>query len=329
MTDITVVIPVYNVERYIQKCLDCFFVDTPIKLEILAIDDCSTDGSLAILRKNELSRPNLRVIESERNQGVSALRNLGVRQAHGKYIYFCDSDDTLDFKGIETLFQMAEDQSLDVSIGYRYELYEETGEALYKKLGVQDTGVVSGKEFLYISMTDKLQGIGPWQNLYLKNFLIDNDLWCLLDNNHQDNELMPRVMLVAQRVRSIDLPFYCHLIRQGTLSHHNNYARTVSNRLEIIRIQYQLVLDNHKERRTRLALSTLLAYNLAKMIRSASMLPVHDKKIVMKELRDRRYAREAIHSLRRNTKFLALCVLVSPELTCLFFKHRQNQRQSG
>lgn len=90
---ISIIVPIYNAEKYLNRCITSLLQQTYSNIEILLIDDGSTDHSLEICRKYRDSR--IRVI-SKQNEGVSATRNLGIELAKGEYIMFCDADDFVE-----------------------------------------------------------------------------------------------------------------------------------------------------------------------------------------------------------------------------------------
>ena len=93
MPKISVIIPVYNVEKYLKKCLESIINQSFKSLEIIAINDCSTDNSAKIL--SEYKRIGIKVINLTENVGLSAVRNIGIKIAKGEYIGFVDSDDSV------------------------------------------------------------------------------------------------------------------------------------------------------------------------------------------------------------------------------------------
>ena len=111
---VSVVIPVYNVERYLGECLESVFVQTLSDIEILCIDDNSTDESLSILKQYQKSDNRIQIIELAQNKGLSYVRNVGMENSKGKYIYFLDSDDMIEKNALEILFRRAERDRLDV-----------------------------------------------------------------------------------------------------------------------------------------------------------------------------------------------------------------------
>lgn len=128
MPEVSIIIPVYNNEKYIEKCIHSVLNQTFGELEIIAVNDGSTDESGKILKN--LEREDVRIILLEQNnQGVAAARNLGVKRATGKYITFVDGDDYLKSDYIEKMYDLAEKESLDMVIsGLTY--VDESGKEL-------------------------------------------------------------------------------------------------------------------------------------------------------------------------------------------------------
>lgn len=115
MPAVSVVIPVYNSEKYVEKCIQSVMAQTLSELEIIIINDGSTDESGRILR--ELTQKDSRIVLLEQaNQGVAAARNQGVEKATGKYITFVDGDDYLQEDYIELMYNLAEKETLDMVI---------------------------------------------------------------------------------------------------------------------------------------------------------------------------------------------------------------------
>lgn len=112
---VSVIIPVYNVEKYLSGCLDSIISQSYKNLEIICIDDGSTDHSLDILKFYEKKDNRIKVI-SQKNAGPSAARNMGLDVATGKYISFVDSDDYISYNGYEILTLVAEKYDLDLVI---------------------------------------------------------------------------------------------------------------------------------------------------------------------------------------------------------------------
>lgn len=115
--DVTVVIPVYNKCRYIKECLDSVLHQTGVVLEVICVDDCSTDGSLEIALETSRTEPLLRVVRNEKNCGASFSRNIGISLARGHYLQFTDADDLLPQGSLATLFETVIRTHSDVARG--------------------------------------------------------------------------------------------------------------------------------------------------------------------------------------------------------------------
>lgn len=128
MIDISVIIPVYNKIRTIERCLSSILNQDGIDyLEIIAVDDYSTDGSYELLLTKREDIPNLKVYRTPRNQGPMMARHQGVATSVGKYIVFCDADDTLPSHALSSLYKVAESNNADIVCG-RHRIIQLNGE---------------------------------------------------------------------------------------------------------------------------------------------------------------------------------------------------------
>ena len=114
MIKISIIIPVYNTEKYLKKCLDSIINQTLKSLEIICIDDCSTDNCLHILKEYQLKDNRIKIIEQKENKGQGVARNLGLNIAEGKYIMFLDPDDWLELNALEILYKKSKETNADI-----------------------------------------------------------------------------------------------------------------------------------------------------------------------------------------------------------------------
>jgi len=98
---LTIAVAVYNTEKYLRECLDSVVDQTYRNLEIICVNDCSTDNSLEILEEYATKDKRIKIIINEKNLGLGVTRNVGMEAAHGEYILFIDSDDWLDLTTCE------------------------------------------------------------------------------------------------------------------------------------------------------------------------------------------------------------------------------------
>lgn len=112
---VSVIVPVYNVEPYLHRCLDSLVNQTIKDIEIICINDCSPDNSLDILKKYAEKYERVKIIDFEKNQGVSVARNSGMMIAKGEYIGFVDPDDYVDLDYYEKLYKLAKEKNADIA----------------------------------------------------------------------------------------------------------------------------------------------------------------------------------------------------------------------
>jgi len=112
---VSIVIPVYNVKMYLCECLDSLINQSLQEIEIICIDDCSTDGSLDILKEYESKDYRIKIIKNKKNRGQAYTRNIGLQHANGEYIGFVDSDDFVDENYYKVLYENAKKYDCDIS----------------------------------------------------------------------------------------------------------------------------------------------------------------------------------------------------------------------
>lgn len=120
MAKVSVIIPVYNTEKYLAKCLDSVCNQTLSDIEIICINDCSTDNSINILHEYAAKDNRIKIINFEKNKGVSETRNAGIENAIGEFIGFIDSDDYIDEDFYEKLYNKAIETNADSVKGNIY-----------------------------------------------------------------------------------------------------------------------------------------------------------------------------------------------------------------
>lgn len=133
MAKVSVIIPVYNTEKYLRKCLESVCNQTLSDIEIICIDDCSTDGSLEILKEYSKKDERIKLVELKENKGAGAARNLGIDNAKGEYIGFVDSDDWIDLDFYEKLYKEAIRTDADITKGSDYVLRFQDGTTIVDK----------------------------------------------------------------------------------------------------------------------------------------------------------------------------------------------------
>ena len=169
---VSVVIPFYNVEDYIEECLKSVINQTYKNLEIIFVDDCSPDNSYTIVKKYMDRDDRIKLIRHKENMGAGGARNTGLKEAKGEFIYFLDSDDYIDHNYIEKMVYNIKDA--DIVCNNRILKFYEDGRKEYIK-----TKDITNK-YQTLSFTPQMYDFmmtSPCCKLYRKKFLIDNNLF--------------------------------------------------------------------------------------------------------------------------------------------------------
>ena len=242
---VSVVIPVYNVERYLEECLNSVLRQTYQPIEIIAINDGSTDRSPDILHQYEQKYRNLKVLHQE-NQGNSVARNRGIEEATGKYIYFLDSDDYILPETIENLVGAMEKHNLDlIRFGAEPFLddvdYKEFDKNLYNYSKFFNPGKVYNKvEFLRAN----IRGFSPSPCLYLlkRELLIQNGIRFLPGIMHEDELFSLQVYLHTNRAMYDPNFYYKRRYRAGSLmtSQSQKVKKSFDSYLQLLEQIFQL-----------------------------------------------------------------------------------------
>ena len=171
---VSVIIPIYNVEQYLAQCLDSVINQTYKNLEIICVNDCSPDNYAKILQEYALKDNRIKIVNREKNGGLSAARNSGLDVATGEYVYFIDSDDWIDLDYIAKMVDKIEEQNCDIVLNTN--IIKDSDKKSEPFLWQRYTKKDKDGEFL-----DKVTAINDsqcmiWCHLYRRDFLIKNNL---------------------------------------------------------------------------------------------------------------------------------------------------------
>ncbi len=218
MVKISVIIPVYNVEKYLEECLDSIINQTFEDIEIICIDDGSTDNSLDILREYEKSDKRLSVVCQE-NSGLSITRNHGIKLAKGDYIYFIDSDDYLELTALEELYEISKEKNLDILI-FKLINFDDgtTNKYTSEYYEMESLKYLNGKVFNYEDIgEDALNfAVSAPGKFYKKELIQDMEFPEKLI--FEDNLFFAKSMLKAKRVSFYDKHLYNRRIRNDSIT---------------------------------------------------------------------------------------------------------------
>jgi glycosyltransferase involved in cell wall biosynthesis len=180
---VTIIVPVYNVSAYIERCWESLVKQTYKDLEILFIDDCGTDNSVEKLQKLIDTHPGIycKILHHDHNRGLSAARNTGLMAATGDYVYFLDSDDDITEDCIERLVAPVMNDEIDIVVGN----YRVVGGEAHSPL-LLDSGLLSSSKDVLASYAAGKWYVMAWNKLCRRDFLIDNNLFFREGLIHED-----------------------------------------------------------------------------------------------------------------------------------------------
>mgnify|MGYP000031325143 FL=1 len=187
--DVSIIIPTYNVEKYIEQCLKSLFAQKYKNFEIICVDDGSDDQTVFIIKKYMRLNKRIRLYELPHCGKAGIMRNLGIEKAEGEYCLFLDGDDFFEPELVgDTLKRIREDKS-DICLFDARLYYEKSGNFIdaghmLKKEYVPQKIPFEGKSFPYIF---NISTGCPWTKLYRKNFIKENNLQFM--ETHRSNDL--------------------------------------------------------------------------------------------------------------------------------------------
>lgn len=214
---ISIIIPVYNSEKYLKKCLDSVLNQTIDDFEVICIDDGSTDGSLSILQKYAQEYNNLRVL-SQSNQGQGKARNFAISQANGEYIGFVDSDDYVDWDYFEKLYSTAKEYNADIALASILK-----HKSFYKRYNVLYKAVISAETIqkkIELSADAKKGFFYAWNKIYKTDLVKNNDIKFSEGQLFEDVMFAMKALYYSNRVVSVpDIKYHYLEHKTSTVKH--------------------------------------------------------------------------------------------------------------
>lgn len=240
---VSIVIPVYNVEKYLDECLDSVLKQTYSNIEVICVDDASTDNSLSILERYAGQDKRLQIIRKKENVGLASARNAGFAIAKGKYIYYLDSDDYIELNAIEGLYNYAETYNTDcIYFNSKVALEAETfgvGPKLNYGLENGYKKVFDGVTLFKLLNENMVYTNTVWRQFWRRNYLVDNNLQFV--DGMRTSEDIPfsiKAMLTGQRMMIVDEIYHTYRKREGAITTESSITKLIS-----LFKSYCLVLD--------------------------------------------------------------------------------------
>ena len=282
---VSVIIPIYNTEKYLQDCLDSIEKQTLNDIEVILVNDGSTDGSEIIANEYCQRNNNFKLI-NQKNAGLSAARNAGIDEAHGEYVYFLDSDDYIAEDAIETLYSKAEKENLDILKFPAYIFEEDHKDYVWlRKTGYLQSGlypdVYNGLQF-YKQIIRNNDYDPSCCLIFIKKSLIDDrNVRFLHGVIHEDNLFFFEIITLCERIGVLNKPLYYRRIRNESITQRVDLSNTIRS-FCLISEEADKFID-HNPQIQGFESNWQMAYYINTMLSYRMMLPI--RKQYSKEVR--------------------------------------------
>lgn len=195
---VSIIIPVYRVEKYIERCANSLFAQTYSNIEYVFVNDCTPDRSMErlneILKKNPARKVSVNVVENITNCGLAAVRNIGVKHCHGQFLMHVDSDDWLDVDVVEKCVKKQIETDADI-IAFDRNIYLKDG---IRKVSAREANT---KEEFLVQMLRREREISIWGMLIRTSLYKEHQIACVEGiNMSEDYQTSPRLVYYANRI---------------------------------------------------------------------------------------------------------------------------------
>lgn len=202
--DISIIVPIYNAEKYLNKCIKSILNQTKKELEIILINDGSTDNSEKIIKNYKDKR--IKYFKNK-NQGIGKTRNFGIEKSSGKYIMFLDSDDFLEKNACELLFNKAENNNLDLVICDFYKIFDNENIEEVRQPNFSDSTLKDNPNILN-------ENLAPWAKLYKKELIKKNNIQFVENLKYEDAPFTVEALDRANKIGKVNSCLIYYLIHE-------------------------------------------------------------------------------------------------------------------
>lgn len=248
MIQVSIVVPMYNVDKYLEECLQSL-LKQKVEKQIILIDDGSSDKTYSIAARYASEHPCISLICQD-NSGQSVARNKGLKMATGEYVFFCDSDDYIDDDALKNLYELCKKDDLDyLKTGWKtcfpngtmqWNLPPDTLECLDEMTLSQD---------LFLNTIKKWYNVIPWNGIYKRSWLIKNELFFPEGIQFEDNTYHLKVSLtdISARCMVIKFPFYNVRIRENSTTSGKVQPKKIYDILQNVKIMNDFIESQLEE----------------------------------------------------------------------------------
>ena len=285
MKKISVIIPVYNTEKYLRRCFDSVIAQDYKNLEIVIINDGSEDNSEQIINEYKNKYPELISYYKKENSGVADTRNFGIEKAQGDYIMFLDSDDYIDKALLKTLEEYV-NKNIDL-IKFKLQRVNEEGKTLEIVSGATFEKTTGEDGFNKLYSTDVLLD-SPCVYLIKKELFVKNSLKFTVGTEHEDFGLVPFIIVLAQTMVSVNFYGYYYVQSDNSITRNENYTKTIKKAYDALKHYDNAIVLIEILNINKITKQNLKIYYTNAIILKAKELHNDEQKKYIKEIKDRK-----------------------------------------
>lgn len=287
---LSIIVPVYNVEKYLSECIQSIILAYREGIEIILIDDGSTDNSGEICDKYSEEYQYI-TVKHRNNGGLSAARNTGIKLAKGKYIWFVDSDDYIENDSIEIILKkIIEDKDI-IICNYRKILPD--GNSIFYQ-GFKENDDLSIKPYKYVEHLGNVS-YAAVRFITKRELIIDKDIFFKEGIYHEDEEWTPRVLSEAKSFTIIMPPVYNYRIGNPKSITGMLNAKKVVDKIIISKSIYDRVKHNNYSEDIKNFLRTRIAHNYIAALNECAMYTNEEREYLTSELKENEYLLDGIN----------------------------------
>ena len=285
MKKISVIIPVYNTEKYLRRCFDSVIAQDYKNLEIVIINDGSEDNSEQIINEYKKKYPELISYYKKENSGVADTRNFGIEKAQGDYIMFLDSDDYIDKALLKTLEEYV-NKNIDL-IKFKLQRVNEEGKTLEIVSGATFEKTTGEDGFNKLYSTDVLLD-SPCVYLIKKEIFVKNSLKFAVRTEHEDFGLVPFIIVLAQTMVSINFYGYYYVQSDNSITRNEDYTKTIKKAYDALKHYDNAIILIEILNINKITKQNLKIYYTNAIILKAKELHNDEQKKYIKEIKNRK-----------------------------------------
>jgi len=282
---LSIIIPVFNAENTLKRCLDSVLQQKDDELEIVVINDGSKDLSDEIMQEYKLRYPEIISYYKKQNTGVADTRNYGIAKAKGKYIMFLDSDDYIDIDLYSIIKQYIE-KNIEL-IKFKLQRVDENNNIIEKVTGPIFEQTTGEEGFKYLYASDVLLD-SPCVYVMKKDIFIRNKLLFNVGTEHEDFGLIPFVIVLASSMISIDFYGYQYVQSNGSITRNNDYNKTKKKAYDALKQYDEALIKIEKYNINKNTADYLKIYYTNAILLKTETLEDKDQKQYINEIKKRR-----------------------------------------